>query len=157
MHCDAFLPHAKIEDVKRTRPILAPLLSALLLHVNPLLAAPGHDTGYFEWVCTGVAFVVTNIHDVPGHQIFLSLEAVSQIDPRTLPPGGVWMSVRGMLCTSETKCERAGKAELRLDEFSKNHKQVSGKYRLDVGSQHLEGSFVLKYELHHVKPYVCVG
>ena len=147
-----------MEDVKRTRPILIPFLFvSLLLHGNPLLAVPENDTGYFQWVCNGAEFAVTKIQDLPGHQIFLNLEAVGRIDPRELPPGGGWMSVHGMLCTSKTKCETAGKAELRLDEFSKNHKQVSGKYRLDVGSQHLEGSFLLKFQIHHDKAYICIG
>jgi hypothetical protein len=142
--------------VKGTRPICASFLFvALLLHGNPLLAAPDHDTGWFQWICDGAEFNITNIHYLPGHQIIFRLPSVHPIEPRELPTGTVvWM---GKLCTSDTKCEDASKAELRLDEFSKNRKQVSGKYSLDVGSQHLEGSFVLKYQIHHVKAYVCIG
>ena len=126
---------------------------ALLLRGNPLLAAPDHDTGWFQWVCDGAEFTITKIHQVPGHQIIFRLPGVLPIDPRELAAGTVvWM---GKLCTSDTECENASKAELRLDEFSKNHKQVSGKYSLDVGSQHLEGNFVLKFHLHHVQPYIC--
>jgi hypothetical protein len=51
----ALLRTVKMEDVKRTRPILVPfLLVALLLHGNPLLAVPEQDTVYFQWVCNFV-------------------------------------------------------------------------------------------------------
>lgn len=154
----ALLGHGKIEDVKRTRPILIPfLLVALLLHGNPLLAVPEHDTGYFQWVCNGAQFAVTKMRDFPSHQVFLNLEAVGPIDPRELSQGSGWISVSDVLCTSKTKCESATQAKLQLDEFGKNHKQISGKYSLDVGSQHLEGSFVLKFQIHHDKAYVCIG
>ncbi len=143
-----------MEGVKRTRPILIPfLLVAVLLHGNPLLAAPGHDTGWFQWVCTGEEFKITKIPHMPGHQIIFFLTIGSPIDPKNLLPGMV-ASV-GKLCTSDTQCENTSKAEFWLDEFSKNHEQVLGKYKLDVGSQHLEGTFVLKFKLHHEQPYIC--
>ena len=140
--------------MKPTPPILPSfLLVVLLLHGNPLLAAPNHDTGWFQWVCDGAEFKIANIHHLPGHQIIFRLPGTAPIDPRELPPGMV--ASIGKLCTSDTQCENTSKAEFWLDEFSKNHKQVSGRYKLDVGSQHLEGTFVLKFKLHHMQPYIC--
>jgi hypothetical protein len=55
----------KMEDVKRTRPMLISFLFvSLLLHGTLLLALPENDTGYFQWVCNGAEFAVTRIQAV---------------------------------------------------------------------------------------------
>jgi hypothetical protein len=60
--------------VKRTRPILAPLLwFSLLLNGNLLVAAPEHDTGWFQEGCTGAEFRITKIHHTPGKLIIFLL------------------------------------------------------------------------------------
>jgi hypothetical protein len=60
-------------------------------------------------------------------------------------PQEVWEDVYAERCSSAGKCEPAKHARIWLDEGDAKDKRVSGKYDVDVGGQHLDGTFLVKY------------
>jgi hypothetical protein len=60
-------------------------------------------------------------------------------------PQELWEHVHSERCSSAAKCEAATHARIWLDKGNVKFKRVSGKYDVDFGGQHLEGTFLVKY------------
>ena len=68
-------------------------------------------------------------------------------------PQESWEHVYAERCFLGTKCETATSARIWLDKCEPNDKRISGKYEVNFGDEHLEGTYRLKYRK---QKWVCM-
>jgi len=106
-------------------------------------------SGWFSPNCDGASFFLTKVDGLPaGKKLNMAMHhhGLPWLNYR---PQEVWEDVYAERCISAGKCEAASRARIWLDKGNPNDKRVSGKYEVDFGGQHLEGSFVVKYRKQH--------
>jgi hypothetical protein len=128
-------------------------LVAVLLQACPLtLLAAKAASGRFSPHCDGASFYLSKIDGLPSEQK-INLNLRQHFSWWNYRPQEVWEDVYAERCTPLGKCEAASHARIWLDKAGPKDKRVSGKYELDLGGQHLEGNFLLKYR--NDKAWLC--
>lgn len=128
-------------------------LVLLLVHtcVSDLYAAK-HTSGTFSPHCDGASFYLSHVDGLlAGEELRLNLR--QNFNWSMYRPEQAWVDVYGARCPRLGKCEPATRARIWLEKTNRNDKHVSGKYQVDFGAKHLEGSFRAKYR--EDKNYIC--
>jgi hypothetical protein len=134
-------PHVRLTTV-----LLVLVFLALLLQIYPLtLLAANSASGWFSPHCDGASFFLIKVDGLPAGQklnITMRHYALPWCNSR---PQALWEDVYAERCSSAAKCEAATHARIWLDTGKVKDKRISGKYDVDFGGQHLEGTFHVKY------------
>src|SRR6267142_4523349 len=122
------------------------ILLVVLFQLYPsTLLATKVASGWFSPHCDGASFFLTKVDGLPtGQKLNMTMRHYA-LSWWVYRPQEVWEDVSTERCVSAGKCEAATHARIWLDTVGPNDKRVSGRYDVDVGGQHLEGTFLVKY------------
>jgi hypothetical protein len=134
-------PHARLTTV-----LLVLVFLALLLQIDPLtLVAANSASGWFSPPCDGASFFLIKVDGLPaGQKLNMTMRHYAP-SWRSYRPQELWEDVYAERCSSAAKCAAATHARIWLDKGNVKDKRVSGKYGVDFGGQHLEGTFLVTY------------
>jgi hypothetical protein len=127
------------------------VLIAFLLQGSSTSAFAADNKGYFQDDCDGTTIHITKID---GQQLVLQLSAHGPLFFWYYSEESRWWDAEGKLCSIDGKCEEATHARVWLNEEKGMNKRISGKYKVDLNGQHLEGQFVVKNRKH--KPCIML-
>jgi hypothetical protein len=127
---------------------------AVLFQLYPsTLLATKVASGCFSPHCDGASFFLTKVDGLPAGQKLNMNMRHYDLSWWVYRPQEIWEDVSAERCVSVGKCEAATHARIWLDKVGPNDKRVSGKYDVEFGGEHLEGTFVLKYRKQH---WICM-
>ncbi len=125
------------------------LLIALTFQVGHSISSAQQAKGWFEEDCRGASFHIGRIAGLSGDQ------EPSLWMERKFPLSGYlegWWPA--LVCFGPGKCDDGIQAKIWFKEEKKSLKRLFGKYTVDFGGQHLEGSFRAKYR-NNKDPGIC--
>lgn len=129
------------------------LLIYLSLQPGASTSTLGRGTGWFDETCNSTTIHIDRVDGrCKGSELVLQLARYGPLSLYTT--GKDWWSVQGSRCSHVNVCEQATRARIWLDAEQGKLKQLSGKYELDFGTEHLEGEFVVKFP-RHKRPVNC--
>jgi hypothetical protein len=132
-------------------------LAIALLFCWPPSSLLADATGWVEQGCTFTIFHITKNALPVGQELILRLH--TELTPLGVLPLGAYLqgpqantllTVQGERCFRAGNCDEASRAAIWLDAMKGNVKSIYGRYAVDVGGQHVEGRFVVKYR--KIKP-----
>ncbi len=108
--------------------------------------------GRFSPHCDGASFYLSKVPGLPGQTLILNIRqyALSWWQYR---PQESWVDAYAERCANREKCEQAVHARIWLNKVGPKDKHASGKYDVDFGREHLNGSFSVKYR--YDKGWIC--
>ncbi len=128
---------------------LGSFLIVVMLHVGHSVSLAQDAKGWFVEDCRGAFFHVGRIAGLPGDQEpFLWMERKFPLSEYL---EGWWPA---LVCFGPGKCDDGVQAKIWFKEEKKNLKRLSGRYAVDFGDRHLEGSFKVKYR-NNKNPGIC--
>jgi hypothetical protein len=108
--------------------------------------------GWFRETCGGGYFHIPNVKELGGDELVMTVGG-------GFPGPGlgayvtygkeIWTEVPAERCDARSKCTPLQGAKIWFDKPERRFKRLSGKYALDIQSQHVEGSFVAQNKTSH--------
>jgi hypothetical protein len=133
-------------DRNSTRHAARCLCLAILLELYPsILLGTKEASGWFSPHCDGASFFLVNVDGLPRKQKLNMTMRHYALPWEAYRPQETWEDVHAERCLSAGKCENATSARIWLDKCEPSDKRISGKYDVNFGEEHLEGTFHLKY------------
>jgi hypothetical protein len=131
------------------------LLIALMIQASHSISAAADDAkGWFEEDCSGTTFKIAKVVGAsPAQYLVFRLSSGTPLAARLFEGAG-WLNVAGKRCSGVGKCEDDTQAKIWLNETKGNAKRILGKYAAELGGQHLEGQFRVKYRRKN-PPAIC--
>jgi hypothetical protein len=124
-------------------------LLALLIPAGLATTANKDAKGWYELDCGLVPFHLSRTDDgFGGRELVLQMETGPIPFDFLLHGDEGWLKVQGEECSRDGKCEQAVRAQVWLNDMKGKTKLVSGRYAVDIGSQHLAGAFYAKIRKH---------